>query len=50
MANETKTTAEPRPAQKPGMRPAQNIQPTAMPVRKKLPPRAVEDCCAPDKN
>lgn len=49
MANETKTTAKPGPALKPGMRPAPNTSATAMTVKKKLPPRAGEDCCAPDK-
>ncbi len=50
MANETKTTAKPGPALKPATRPAQIIQATAVPVKKKLPPRVVEDCCAPGEN
>jgi hypothetical protein len=50
MANETKTTAKPGSALKPGARAAQTSQATAGPVKKKLPPRAGEDCCAPGEN
>lgn len=50
MANESKTATKPRPRLKPGLKPAPATSAAAAPAKKKLPPRAVEDCCAPGKS